>query len=829
MKSECIQAVQAAAGRALTDAEIKGIEDRVKRTGKQLAGEDNAKWRSLSVDERNIAAAERAMQDIVSDAQLTIRRAQLQVVKTVATGKRIQEQRALHSSGQSKALVADLDLTEQMVKANKQDLFSGMLDTIEASTSGQGASLGRRMAMFLFGVENPLMSRDIALEVYAKGEAGTGNELARQGAKAWLKINEEARLRLNSAGGNIGKLEYGYIPLPDDQIRIRAAGESTYVEKTLPKVNRDRYLREDGTHMSDAEVADVLKAIYETKSMGGLNKTDPGEFKGDGMRANRGSQHRELHLKDGEAYLEYLRDFGGGSMYDAMMAHIGGIAREITLLERYGPNPESQMRLQLDIANRMDGGLKRSFLMEPESYWNVVSGASSAAKHANIAQVAQGIRAIETGGKLLSSVLSSFTDIGTFFVTTGYHKLPYWDAVKNIVHANTSDGKEFLNMHGLMAESMISDLNRWTGDNMGRNVFGRMANSAMKLSLMNAWTDTLRRAFSMTMMGGMAKLAKTDWADLVKADRRRMELKGINEADWGIIRQAQLSQFRGTNMLTPESIRMVDAPADQVNQAVAKVLALIIDESEYAVLNPDLTTRVAASGGGMQGGTMEGELARSVAQFKSFPIAMTSKHWRRMLDAPQDMESGEKLANRLMYGSALVTSLTALGAISTQAKQLKDGKDPLDMTTSKFWFKAFTQGGGLGFLGDVLLRDSTGDRSPQQGLFELLGPSFSSAAELYELVKGNIDETIAGKDTHAGAEAFRFVRGHVPIATLTNLWFAKSAFDHAGLHAIQEIMSPGYLSRMEQRAHKDWNQEFYWKPGAGLPDRGPDFGKVIGQ
>ena len=51
----------------------------------------------------------------------------------------------------------------------------------------------------------------------------------------------------------------------------------------------------------------------------------------------------------------------------------------------------------------------------------------------------------------------------------------------------------------------------------------------------------------------------------------------------------------------------------------------------------------------------------------------------------------------------------------------------------------------------------------------------------------------------------------------------------AGRHALQENLSPGYLSRMQQRARKDWQQEYYWAPGTGLPDRAPSFEEVAGR
>jgi hypothetical protein len=342
---------------------------------------------------------------------------------------------------------------------------------------------------------------------------------------------------------------------------------------------------------------------------------------------------------------------------------------------------------------------------------------------------------------------------------------------------------------------------------------------------MNAWTDSLRRAFQLTMMQGLGRMHGTAWDALTEADRYRLGSKGITADDWAVIQKAQTVDWNGSPIVTPEAIRATGEPgADQV---ATRFLAAVVDESEIAVINPDLTTRAIGTGGGATAGTTGGELARAVAQFKSFPIAMISRHWRRMLDTPQGMQGAPVMANRLAYGGALMVSLTALGAIAFQTKQIVAGKDPVDMTTPKFWTRALAQGGGLGFVGDMLLTDTSDDRSPLDTFGRaVLGPTFGSAADLYELTKGNADEWLAGKDTHLGAEALRFARGHAP---LVNLWYAKAALDHAGLGALQENMSPGYLSRIKNQARQQWGQEFWWAPGSGLPERGPSFAEMVGR
>lgn len=777
------------------------------------------------MEQRVTEAATTAMQDMKAEAARKVENSQLQVLATVATEQRLAELKANLGSGQSRALVEDINNTQLYADAIKRESVSHMMDLVQAANSGQGASAGRRALMFLFDAQNTQMTRDLVQEVFGNGKAGTGNKLAQQGAKAWLETTEALRQRFNAAGGDVGRLAYGYLPQPHDAARVRNAGRDAWAAKTLPLLDRSRYVREDGSRMSDTEVMDFLRAAHETIATDGLSKTEPGAFRGSGARANRGSDSRQIHFKDGDSYLAYLSDYGRGSMYDAMVGHVGAMARDTALVERYGPNPEANFRLQLDLAERADQGVKRIFGNKPQAYWELITGKAGAPESARLAQVGQDIRNIQTFGKLAGALLSSITDVGTLMVTAGYNRLGYWQTLKNVGKQASPEVREFLTSHGLIAESMLSDLNRWAGENIRNNWSGRLANSTMKLSLMNAWTDSLRRGFSMTMMQGLAKLSKTNWDDLTEWDRSHLARKGITAEDWDVVTRAQLTDFQGAPFLTPEAIAASgDARAPEVT---AKILGFITDESEYAVINPDLATRAIQTGGAQQAGTIPGELARLTMQFKSFPIAMISRHWRRMLAGDQGLDGAPLMANKATYAAALFLTTTALGAIAFQTKQMVQGKDPVDMTTPKFWARAAAQGGGAGFLGDILMGDTTDDRSPLDSLSRLLmGPTFGSAADVWELTKGNIDELRAGKDTHAGAEAMRFARSHLPYI---NLWYGKTALDHLLLHGIQENLSPGYLERQRKRHTKDWGGDFWWEPGADFNEmRAPDLGAAVG-
>jgi hypothetical protein len=89
----------------------------------------------------------------------------------------------------------------------------------------------------------------------------------------------------------------------------------------------------------------------------------------------------------------------------------------------------------------------------------------------------------------------------------------------------------------------------------------------------------------------------------------------------------------------------------------------------------------------------------------------------------------------------------------------------------------------------------------------------------------NAWEAAKGKDTHAAAESIRWVNSQLPYA---NLLQTRALWEHWFLHNAQEAVNPGYLSRMQQRAQKDWGQGYWWTPGEFMPDRGPNWEHMAG-
>lgn len=816
MRSECIQAVAQAIGRSVTQQEAQNIEARITGSMKQLARKDPAAWQQMSREARLNAAADDAGKALQHEAG----KAKQRVALTILAHDRVMNRYSALMAGGLKpfhAVARVLDDAGRFARGVSNEYFSGLVDTLNAINP-----------KFLGMVEDARQAADLVREIF--GEQ-TGNPLAAKAARAWLDTAEAMRQRFNAAGGDVGKLDYGYLPQPHDDVRVLKAGQDKWVGDIMPLLDRSRYVDENGVRLDDAQLIDMLSRAWETITTGGLNKTEPGQATGIGMRANRGSAHRAIHFKDAESYLSYAASYNRGGVLSAMQGHVSRLARDIALVEEFGPNPPTQWSYLHDTALRTGASdMVGPWLVSTQNMWDVLNGNTGTVANVRLAEVAQGARNVEVFGKLGSAFISSITDIPTYFTTTGFNRLGIAAPLVNLVRAFGKDSTDYANRAGLVAESVISDMNRWAEANIGKGWTAKLANATMKASLLEAWTDAVRRGFSVTMMGALGKMSRAEWQALDAGDRARLVAKGVTETDFKVWRMAQPESWRGSQMLTLQAVRGIpeaDLTAaglslrDQ-DRAVSRLLGTIADESEFASLAQDLQTRAAVTRGTKKG-TIEGEFLRSIALFKGFPMAMISRHWGRMAE---QWRTGEKVS-AVAYGAGLSTALTIFGALAVELKDMVNGKDPRDMSTPKFWGAAFAQGGGVGIFGDFLYTGMGGqNRAGVPNWMNLFGPVVGSGFEAVDLTVGNVGQLVRGEETNAGAEAVRFARSHMPFV---NLWYAKSALDHAGLQDLQEMLSPGYLSRMRDRAHKDWGQDFWWTPGELAPDRAPDLNAAMGQ
>ncbi|TNK07423.1 hypothetical protein [Klebsiella quasipneumoniae] len=824
MRQECINAVQQAASRRLTQQEIKNIEDRIYRNMRQLARNDPASWRAMTDAERLRRAGQLAANELTNEAALKKRRVALTIaarqrldafIKTYQgkDGKleALNRTIAFHADGKSNFLSV-----ESRGKATRDYALSQIQEAFEAVDP-----------RFFHLFEDEASVRDLVYEMRGQD---TGNVRAKKGAKAWAGVTELLRQRFNDAGGDIGYLENWGIPQHHSMEKVGRVPQDKWVSDVIGKLDRKYYIKDDGQLMSDAELKTFLGEAYNTIATGGLNKLSDTGMRISGARSNRGNASRQIHFKDADSYLEYQREYGDRSLWEVMVGHLEGISKDIALVETYGPNPDHVFRSILDevtaeqaTANPERTGRIKRLANSTENLYNFIAGKTQPIANPHIARWSDNIRNWMVASRLGSALLASFSDLGTMYMSAKVANIPMNRLFMNQLEAmNPANRTELARARraGLAMESLLGSVNRWAMDNMGPSVSRWAATAVMRASGLTAWTDAHKRAYGVTMMGSLGEVVSRapDLRSLDDSDFRILKSKGITEQDFSVWKLAQQEDWGNgnTTMLTPESImRIPDAAVMHLGlpervrfEAMRRLLAAVSEEVDMAVITPGAREQLL-TGGGLQRGTWKGELTRSVFLFKSFPISVVLRHWTRAMGMPS-------AGGRAAYIAAFLASTTMLGALSQQLNDLASGRNPREMTgkdAGKFWLGALLKGGGLGLYGDFLLSDHT--RYGGGALASMLGPVAGLVDDVVKLAQGIPLNAVEGKPEQTGGDLVKLGKGLIPGA---NLWYAKAALDHMIFNQLQEYFSPGYLRKVEQRSKKQFNQTYWWRPQDVTPE-----------
>lgn len=816
MRNDCIAAVSQVLGRSLKAAEAQKIEQRIRENKILLANKDRQAYLGMSEAQRLQAAAKGAAEQLKADTLKKQQRIGLTILANQRLSDYFERQPGLIVDHIDRTLAPRFDGKDniQSAETKYRAVYNEYTRSLSDAIDGFGPKL-------LGIIQNDQAMIPVFRELRG---VESGIPEAKAFAKKLSDTFESMRTRFNNNGGMIGKLDDWAHPQTHSRYLIFKAGKTTWIDFIRPLLDRSRYTKEDGMRMSDTELSELLGHAYDSIVYDGALKRTPGQGQGTAARANRGREHRQLHFADADAYLRYHAKFAEKSLMATIVGHINQMSRDIALVETFGPNPDLMLRTFLDKAEQ-EAALagtppeqihrKRDFAAR---LYDEVAGKGMQPGNETLARWAAAVRSY-LNVRLGSAVITSFTDDITATVTARALNMSGADYLLNELKALSSEeGRRQARALGFGLDTLLFAIDRFGQENMINGMAAKVSSAVIRASGLSFMTEARRQGFAAMMMHKIGDMTQryTRLDDLEAGDHSILLAKGITDADWQIWRQAKAENWQGTQVLTARAILNVDGDSKAVQAAADKYQGIILEESGIAIIEPGARERAMTSGR-LQPGTVLGELGRSVLQFKSFPITMMTRHWRRMLNNPGRLSKAE-------YTAALIAGTTLMGAVGVQINEMLNGRDPLDMQQPSFWGRAILKGGSLGFYGDFLQSQSS--QHGTSAFAGMLGPSLGFTEELLNLTQGNMIQAIQGDDTHAGAEALRMIKGLTPGSSL---WYAKGALDHLIFQQAQEMVSPGYLRRMEQRAQREFKQRYWWKPGKNAPERPPNIERIAGK
>lgn len=711
------------------------------------------------------------------------------------------------------------------------------------------AEIQREKPHLVHTMHDPKLDADILtemMELRPGGKPGkTGNSDAAFLAKTFAKHAEMARLDLNKLGASIGKLEgWAGVQMHDD-VKMLKVSPDVWAARTLARLDVERTFPEGVT---DREALGILEGVYATIITGfdeGVSPAERGQRTSPANMAKALGKHRVLHFKDAAATLAYREEFGYSNTVGGMFSHLRNAARVASNMEVLGPNPEVMFAA---IAKSLQRKVKESNLPPKDKAkqvrelqtqagvlrvaFDIATGASARPESVTMANIGADIRALQSMAKLGGAVISAFADTISAASASQFRGSGFFPGLARQL-GGIMQGRpksEQAEIGFLIGEGFDGLLGRIVHPaavvDGPVGATARMQELYFRISGLTWWTDVNRGVAGRVIAAEMGMRAQKAYKDLPPRYRHVLEMQGIDEVRWDIIRQAQMRNVNGAAYITPDRIRalpdtaFVPLVADRLatakgNQAridsiiadarrdmELSVLRFFADETGYGVITTDAKSqRYMHLNTGLRAGTAAGEVLRFVGQFKGFPIAFTERVLGRALKGHRkDAGAGEKFAHM----GALLAGMTLAGYASMTAKDFLKGywppRDPGDYRT---WLAAAMQGGAFGIYADFLFSQNNRFGG---GLSEtLLGPTIGSTLDLVEIGMDARDAALSGgEDEFGSARAFSNIWSNAPGA---NLFFIKPALDFLWINNLREILSPGFLRRQERRRKTEYDQE----------------------
>lgn len=517
--------------------------------------------------------------------------------------------------------------------------------------------------------------------------------------------------------------------------------------------------------------------------------------------------------------------YGSGSIYDVLVGHVSDMAHEIAMVKRFGPNPALTIRNMQNMIRKLAAEAGNVGLADAENaklgkMFAIASRENGLSHMDGIGNFMAGVRNLLTSAFLGSASLVAVpSDLALATIAKNYNRLDgmrFMSRYLSLMNPTNGADRQLAVRLGLLAEHAVAQAygaRRLLGfDIAGPSITRRITDVTMNLSLLTPHTKMARWAFGMEFLGLLADNATKAFDELPFRDM--LTRHGITADDWNAMRKTPLYEERGATFLRPLDYMDVDGSRAGMDLA-QKFQTMVVDESKFAIPDVNMHSRRILIGD-TDPGTFLGEVARSFAMFKNFPLTFTNVIMRRYLtDALVD-------GRQASYSAALLLSMSAIGALRIQLGQITQGRDPQKMDDPKFIMRALMTGGGLGIYGDFLLQDHNrfGDSLPET----VAGPVFGQALpDALKLTAGNMQQLLDGDDPEILRELAEAAKRYTPG---TSIWWGRLLMERLLWDELQRMADPKFVERVrraEKRRQKEFGQGSWWQAGERKPDRAPRY------
>jgi len=439
---------------------------------------------------------------------------------------------------------------------------------------------------------------------------------------------------------------------------------------------------------------------------------------------------RTYVYKSGESQLNVQKRFGAGSLAESMQSAITSTARNLAIVEEFGPNAEHSFdkfkerlnKVYSDESNQMDEKKREDELKKLDTvYDNLLGkyGDAGSYKFARIAQMARFTAALLKQGKVAASALMDPLNQFHYCRRLGESLAPSMRATfRSFGLLARGQSKKLLSEHEknvlesfkMLHEGSLASIGRFADPtNVQPGRMAKLMDLFYSFNGLKGIDHGLEYGSVLSNARMMAKLSATNFDELPTGLKTAFNAYGLSEHEWNFFRQFKKAGTGNRHFLTPDLMqnaskdqikdyieatknyrptRLSDNDAERIKDGLIRdYIGFYHDQTKYMVLRPsavDIATRRKGQGTG------QGEAAALFMQFKSWGINYAKRIvLQRLQEARGDRKAFMSALVELMGGT--VASGVALGYVDS----LLNNEPAPDPTKVKTYFNAFMPMFGL--------------------------------------------------------------------------------------------------------------------------------------
>lgn len=661
------------------------------------------------------------------------------------------------------------------------------------------------------GLVLPIKDLDNIVHASYKESRGRADPESQAFADAVKETIDTAVNEANMYGATIEKNPNYILPQKQHAVKARAVSEDTWVNDHKDNVDWS-IMRSRGLPIPPDQREEVLRQMYRGIISDGFD--DPASRRAHGVTLiNKLDRDRFLYYKDSDAWLAMQKKYGTGNVYEQVIHLVDSMARDISLLKVFGPNPDSMKEFVKDAAGHRASEIdaiakpgkrtrvktvERRFGLYDDMYKIFTHKVPSTEGNWAVNLWATG-RTVTSNALLGSTVIPSIGgDLANSKTAAMLFNIPEMKIFRTYLEtwADSKTARNEMATAGITLESalsMVYDGNRYYAAQGGAYWARRMGDVTYRMGVANRHTTIIRDSNAKILLGKFADFSGTKFDDLPFATGLREV--GITDKDWDMFRAMPQYEIKGARLLRP--IDMWENGTFSEKKTAEKFQNFMSLFLRTAVPSPDLRTR-RALGEALDPNSAWGQAVRTITSLTAFSTSILFNPLRRIATAPGITN---KLQLAFWYGAWTYMA----GLAITQAKALVlQGQNPYAWDDLELHKRAFLNGGTFGILGDLL----TNSTDLTHGEFLKIGSPLTDAiGKLAKLTVVNPIHEYQGKETHFSKDAMDTLQSVVP-----NFWYTRLLFERGVKDRLLEMSDPAAYARRQQllQQHKEG---MWWAPG----------------